>query len=65
MKASFNHFGSLYFAEDLAGVRHVPLHDGFSDKKFAIGPSTGREWFDAGRTTVEFDRGPCKWFCSS
>ena len=65
MKASFSHFGSLYFAEDLVGVRHVPLHDGLSDKKFAIGPSTGREWFDAGRATVEFDRGPCKWFCSS
>ncbi|KAK2861443.1 hypothetical protein FQN49_004186 [Arthroderma sp. PD_2] len=58
MKASFSHFGSLYFAEDLAGVRHVPLQDGLSDRKFAIGPSTGREWFDAGRATVEFDQGP-------
>ncbi|KKZ60631.1 hypothetical protein EMCG_04704 [[Emmonsia] crescens] len=58
MKASISHFGSLYFAEDLAGVSHAPLHDGFSDKKFAVGPSTGREWFDAGRATVEFDRGP-------
>lgn len=64
-KASFSHFGSLYFANDLVGVRHVTLHDRVAGKKLAIGPSTGREWFDSGRETVEFDRGPCKCFCSS
>ncbi|PGG95577.1 hypothetical protein AJ79_09967 [Helicocarpus griseus UAMH5409] len=57
-EAQFNHYGSLYFAEDVAGVRHVPLRDGFPGKNYAIGPSAGREWFDSGRATIEFDPGP-------
>lgn len=60
MKASFSQFGSIYFDEDLVGVRHVPLQNTYSERKFAIGPSTGREWFDSGREMVDFDRGPCE-----
>ncbi|KAF2685338.1 hypothetical protein K458DRAFT_403544 [Lentithecium fluviatile CBS 122367] len=30
------------------------------DERFAVGPSTGREFLDDGRATINFDRGPCK-----
>ncbi|QVM06747.1 hypothetical protein D8B26_001453 [Coccidioides posadasii str. Silveira] len=63
MSVSFNHFGGLYFAQDLDGFRHqsmsyekggVTLLDG----RFAIGPSTARENVDNGRSTIQFDCGP-------
>ncbi|KAG5991965.1 hypothetical protein E4U52_003181 [Claviceps spartinae] len=63
---SFEQFGSLYFAEDFEG-ENIPVlvyTDGqgrrVEDPRFVIGPSTGRETFDAGRGGIEFDRGPCK-----
>ncbi|KKZ65633.1 hypothetical protein EMCG_08540 [[Emmonsia] crescens] len=64
MSVSFNHFGSLYFAQDLDGFRPQRLSyekAGIKllDERFAIGPSTGRENVDNGRRTVQFDRGPC------
>jgi hypothetical protein len=63
---SFEKFGSLYYAADLGGQTvDGPLYtnqqgDQITDPKFAIGPSTGREFFDDGRAAIEFDRGPCK-----
>jgi hypothetical protein len=63
---SFAKFGSLYYAEDLDGPKiDSPLYtdaDGaqVTDARFAIGPSTGREFIDDGRATIDFDRGPCK-----
>jgi hypothetical protein len=63
---SFKKFGGLYYAKDLDGLTgNDPLYvdaNGVEvrDKKFAIGPSTGREWIDNKRTTVSVDRGPCK-----
>jgi hypothetical protein len=63
---SFKRFGALYYAKDLecsAGTE--PLYvDGngaeVRDEKFAIGPSTGRQWIDNKRASVDVDRGPCK-----
>ena len=65
MSSSFNHYGSLYYAKDLAGQAQSALYtnvDGLAtmDSRFAFGPSTGREYNDDGRATVEFDRGPCE-----
>ena len=63
---SVEKFGSLYFAEDLDGQTvDGPLYTDqhgvqITNSKFAIGPSTGREFIDDGRATIEFDRGPCE-----
>lgn len=63
---SFSKYGSLYFSKDLNGKPDSqPLYvDGngnhIENSRFAVGPSTGREHFDNGRATVNFDRGPCK-----
>ena len=64
---SFKKFGGLYYAKDLEksiGTEQPLYVDGdgteIVDEKFAIGPSTGREWIYNGRATIELDRGPCK-----
>lgn len=63
---SFEQYGSLYFAEDLSERATSPLTytdaDGrrMQDPRFVVGPSTGREMYDDGRSGVEFDPGPCK-----
>jgi len=62
---SFKKFGSLYYTTDLgqSSNNEVLYFDvngaGIVDSKFAIGPCTGREYFDDGRGAVEFSRGPC------
>ncbi|KAJ8104742.1 hypothetical protein OPT61_g10596 [Boeremia exigua] len=61
---SFAKYGSLYFRSDLNDVPDgQPLYvdaDGnhVKNTRYAIGPLTGREYFDNGRGTVDFDRGP-------
>ncbi|KAH6678552.1 hypothetical protein B0J14DRAFT_625117 [Halenospora varia] len=61
---SFGAYGGLYYAKDLAApATNEPLYTDANgidviDPKFAIGPSTGRELIDNGRSDVEFDRGP-------
>ena len=62
---SFRHYGSLYYSEDLRQLKQrFPIVKGpgatVIDPKFMIGPSTARVFNDDGRSTVEFDRGPCK-----
>ena len=63
---SFKKFGSLYFAKDLEeqtgnDLLYIDANGvNITDRKFAIGPSTGREFIDNGRVTIGFDRGPCK-----
>ncbi|KAL9121399.1 MAG: hypothetical protein Q9187_002038 [Circinaria calcarea] len=65
MSVSFTKFGSLYYAQDL-DEEHSPQSPLYIDQynvevtnpKYAIGPSTGREFIDAGRLDVNFDRGP-------
>lgn len=62
---SFKQFGSLYFAHDV-GKQNLqdPLYfnergTAMKNQRFAVGPSTGREYYDAGRASVPYDRGPC------
>ena len=63
--ASFKQFGSLYFAHDLGKQNSQdPLYfdehgTAMNNQRFAVGPSTGREYYDAGRASVLYDRGPC------
>lgn len=65
MALSFEKLGSLYYVEDLDGLTQSPLYTdcrgiSITDSRFAVGPSTGRELMDDGRSTIELDRGPCK-----
>lgn len=66
---SFTKFGSLYYTEDLdTGVGSDLSYrdaneDEITDRRFAIGPSVGRDFVGNGRVTIAFDRGPCKMFC--
>ncbi|KXT03812.1 hypothetical protein AC578_712 [Pseudocercospora eumusae] len=60
--AKFEGYGSIYFANDLESGAGLPLghfNSGVSSSQpFALGPTTGRDWADAGRLSVEFNRGP-------
>lgn len=62
---SFKQFGSLYFAHDLGKQNSQdPLYFdehgmAMKNQRFAVGLSTGREYYDAGRASVLNDRGPC------
>lgn len=62
---SFKQFGSLYFAFDvMERSSQDPLYfdkhgTPVRNQKFAVGPSTGREYYDAGRASVLYARGPC------
>lgn len=63
-QARFAGFGSIYYAPDLdEKERTLPLAAGIDGPtgtgKYAIGPSTGREWYEDGRLAFDFDRGPC------
>ncbi|KAI7087005.1 hypothetical protein KC356_g4565 [Hortaea werneckii] len=59
---AFESYGGLYYAQDCP--HGDPLRftdrDGTTreDAKFAIGPTTGRDWNDDGRRSIRFDRGP-------
>ncbi|KDB26352.1 hypothetical protein H109_01820 [Trichophyton interdigitale MR816] len=58
---SFSHYGSLYYASDLqtpAGSHYAKDGKVIMDSGFALGPATGREWADAGRASLDIDRGP-------
>ncbi len=64
MSASFKQFGSLYYAEDVTRHDQNPLYSDehgtpIQNRRFAVGPSTGREYYDAGRASIHYDRGPC------
>lgn len=63
LSVSFSHYGSLYFAEDVQqpgnGTYYVKDGNTIQRSKFAIGPTTGRDWFDAGRSRLDINRGPC------
>ncbi|KAE8355824.1 kinase-like domain-containing protein [Aspergillus coremiiformis] len=62
MAIPFTHYGSLYYSSDMEdsdgcdlvkGVLSIPKHH-----RFAVGPSTGREFLDDGRIALDLDRGP-------
>ena len=62
LSVSFSHYGSLYYTEDVQALRgnHF-VKDGKAvrDSEFAIGPATGRDWCDAGRSNLDVEKGPC------
>lgn len=61
---SFSQYGSLYYATDIVNpgtcVRTKQDGSQIEERRFAVGPSTGRSQLDYGRMAVDFDRGPCK-----
>jgi hypothetical protein len=62
LSISFSHYGGLYYAKDVqssSASRYV--QDGVVTKnsEFVVGPATGRDWHDAGRTGLDIGRGPC------
>ena len=66
LSASFSQFGGLYYAKDL-GCKPSKFYlytdeqgEKKHDSRFAIGPTTGRDWFDCERKELKIDRGPCK-----
>ncbi|KAK2875088.1 hypothetical protein FQN49_001784 [Arthroderma sp. PD_2] len=64
LSVTFSSFGGIYYARDLPNSQregHLYTDDKGNklwDSRFAIGPITGREWFDCGRATLDCDRGP-------
>ncbi|PYH76647.1 phosphotransferase enzyme family protein [Aspergillus uvarum CBS 121591] len=61
LSVSFSHYGSLYYTEDvqpLRGNHFVKDGKAVRDSKFAIGPATGRDWCDAGRSNLDVEKGP-------
>jgi hypothetical protein len=62
LSVSFSHYGSLYYTGDVqspVGNHYVKDGKVVKDSKFSIGPTTGRDWIDAGRSTLDIERGPC------
>ncbi|RMZ85206.1 hypothetical protein DV738_g409, partial [Chaetothyriales sp. CBS 135597] len=61
LSVSFSHYGSLYYSRDVrppTGSYYVKDDQVIRDSKFTIGPATGRDWCDAGRSLLDVDRGP-------
>ncbi|KAJ5248953.1 phosphotransferase enzyme family protein [Penicillium chermesinum] len=62
LSVSFSHYGSLYYTEDLqqqpADSYYIKDGKAIRDSGFVIGPATGRDWFDAGRLTLDIKKGP-------
>ncbi|KAH9864621.1 hypothetical protein J1614_010556 [Plenodomus biglobosus] len=61
LRVSFSHYGSLYYTGDVqppVGNHYVEDGKAIQDSKFGIGPATGRDWIDAGRSNLDIERGP-------
>ena len=69
LSVSFSHYGSLYYDRDVqapADSHYVKDGKAIRNSGFTVGPATGRDWFDAGRSTLNTEKGPCmSWFISS
>ena len=62
LSVSFSHYGSLYYTGDvqpLVGNQYVKDGKAVKDSEFVIGPATGRDWVDAGRSILDVEKGPC------
>lgn len=62
LSVSFSHYGSLYYARDVrspANNHYIKDGQAVKDSEFALGPATGRDWVDAGRSNLDIERGPC------
>lgn len=59
-------YGSLYYTEDLSGSTSSQILDSVNSvdkrKRFAVGPTTNRAFFDNRRDAVETDLGPCTFY---
>ena len=65
LNVSFSHYGSLYYANDLTNAPitfYKKNNVEVSNSPFAIGPVVGRNWVDAGRASLNVDKGPCTLF---
>jgi hypothetical protein len=60
MSLNFPAHGSIYYRKDLTSEKKIPL-PGQKDVEFCIGPSSHYSWWHDGRSTLDIDRGPCKW----
>ncbi|KAF2745051.1 hypothetical protein M011DRAFT_495809 [Sporormia fimetaria CBS 119925] len=61
LAGSFSHYGSLHYSQDVQsppGGHYVKDGEVVKDSEFTIGPSTGRDWVDGGRSALAIDRGP-------
>jgi hypothetical protein len=62
---TFTQHGSLYFKQDLSGSGFADLTyvdttgKETKNSRYAVGPTTSRKFFDAGRGSIEQDLGPC------
>jgi hypothetical protein len=68
LSVSFSHYGSLYYKGDVQqSADNYFIKDGkaIRDSEFAIGPATGRDWCDAGRSILDIDKGPCTFVVSA
>lgn len=62
LSVSFSHYGSLYYSGDVQSPLNAYYTENgnvITNSKFTIGPATGRDWVDAGRTALTLERGPC------
>ncbi|KAJ9357086.1 hypothetical protein DTO027B9_3225 [Paecilomyces variotii] len=61
LSVSFSHYGSLYYTRDMpppTGNHYIKDGKVIRDSEFAVGPATGRDWFDAGRSVLDIEKGP-------
>ncbi|KAL4934905.1 hypothetical protein BDV06DRAFT_229316 [Aspergillus oleicola] len=61
LSVSFSHYSSLYYTEDVqppSGSHFIKDGMIVRDSEFAIGPDTGRDWCDAGRSNLDVEKGP-------
>jgi hypothetical protein len=59
---TFSHYGSLYYATDVrppADCHYVKNGEVVQGSEYVVGPTTARDWFDAGRSSLNAQRGPC------
>ena len=68
----FSKFGSLYYKDDLSDNADAasPLYvdstgNEVRSKRFGIGPTNHRSFFDFGRGELDIERGPCKFISGS
>ncbi|EEQ30887.1 phosphotransferase family protein [Microsporum canis CBS 113480] len=61
LRVSFSSYGSLYYTGDVnspSGNHYIKNGEAVKYSGFVVGPSTGRDWIDAGRSSLDIDRGP-------
>ena len=63
LSLSFSRYGGLYYSRDLSDPFSDHLYinekgEKITDPRFAIGRATGRSWADAGRASVNCNKGP-------